>query len=271
MAVEYQPLAAAVIIKAGVNDSLDFKEGGIAATATIAPGTYYFFGVGTVSDDLSTALKAAIEATSPGVRIYTVLAAYNIFISNFPCISGMGITVGAPTTFQIMGTSTFDIEILGHPGGVDTAGSISLQSTIGCSHSWVSNQPAAIVDAGPYSRNVIEHVTPEGGAYHFAAGDNLDFRNLSFEFVDKDRTFSGSTPENKSFEEFWKIANDGRKIRVFQQVASTFSGAVTILGSSASLGDYTMTGGGLTDFAPARPVAGLPAYAWPLPLRKVQP
>jgi len=271
MATEYQAFASAIEIFTGVNDEISFIEGGTPATATITKGTYYFYGDGSVSDDLSKAIVDAMNAASPGALTYLVNVTFNVFESAKPSSATITTTIGA-TSIQILGTGSFDLEIIGHPNGVPTTTATAIISTISCSRSWVSNQPSARgFDAGPFERNVSEHVTPDGTSYHFAAGDNFDFRVIEFQYTQDQRTFSQYLNENYSFEEFWKIANDGRRVKLFQQTASTLTGAIPFLGSSSLIGTYTMMGDSLTRFDPQRIQPGLAAFSWAISLRKVLP
>lgn len=271
MATEYQAFTSAVEILTGVNDEIDFIEGGTPATATLTKGTYYLYGDGSVSDDLSKAIVDAMDAASPGALTYLVNVTFNVFESVKPSSTLITTTIGA-ASIQVLGTGTFDLEIIGHLNGTPTTTATAIISTRSCSRSWVSNQPSARgLDAGPFERNVMEHVTPDGTSYHFAAGDNFDFRAVEFQYTQDQRTFSQYLSANYSFEEFWKIANDGRKLKLFQQVASTLTGAIPFLGSSSLVGVYTFTGDSLARFAPERIQPGLAAFSWAVSLRKVLP
>lgn len=271
MTTEYQPFASIVEISTGVNDEIDFTEGGVPATAAITKGFYYLYGNGAVSDDLNKAIADAMTLISPGALTYSSSVAFNVFESVKPSSTFITTAAGI-TNIQILSTGTFDLEIIGHPAGSPTATGTGITSTISCSRSWVSNQPSSVgFDAGPFERNTFEHATPDGTTYHFSAGDNFEFRGVGHQYVQDQRTFASYLNENYSFEEFWKIANDGRKIRVFQQVASTVSGAIPFLGSSALVGEYTLTGDSLTRFNPQRVQPGLAAFGWSISLRKVLP
>lgn len=264
MAELYNPIAAEVKITAGVNDVIDFDEGAGTLQATVAPGTYYLYGTATTTADsanLSEAIEAAMNAAS--ALSYDVGVEFNLNPGAFPAVTA--IANASLVAFEILGSSTFPIDVLGHPVGIDTGFAALLFSSVNCSRTWVSNQPGAIIDNGPFERNTIEHVTPQGQAYYFAANSTRDFRRMSFEYVESPRTFEDGT--TKSFESLWRQINAGLKFRYFEidPASTVFSN----LDLSDLVSTYTLTSDSLTSFDPQRPVPQMNAYTFQLLAREV--
>ena len=269
MAEEYQPIAAAVKITSA-NNTIDFDEGLGPLSAIIPDGTYYFYGPSSALDpnDLSFAIEQAM--TAAGTLNYDVACFFDVQGGNAPGNAAIT-TTGLPVPIQLLGTSTFDLRILGFPLTGSIAASL-LTSTIGTSHSWVSNQIAAVIDDGPWTRETVEHVAPSGRSYHFSASDVFEFRNLEFAFVERERTFAGlvsgpTADMSYSFEELWRKLSSGLTFRVFQDSAS--GGLISGLTAAELVGTYSLTGESLKSFVPRRPIPGLPAYDWPLAMRAV--
>ena len=265
MTEAYQPIAAAITIQAGINDVVDFDEGAGTLQATVAPGVYYLYGQssgGADAESLSDALEAALNAAS--ALAYDVGLTFDVQPGQRPATSA--IANAGFVAFKLEGTSTFPLDVLGHVVGVDTATASLLQSTISCSHTWISNQPASIIDPGPYERDTKEHVAQDGGAFYFAVSSGRDFRNIGFEYTESPRVFPGAVA-GYSFRELWAKLNAGLQFRLFSSVAS--SGTITGLLFSDLVDTYTLTGASLTRFAPARPVPQMAAYNFTLAARKV--
>ncbi len=262
----YNPIAAEVTITTGVNDVIDFQENGTPPTlqGTVAPGTYYLYGTNTTTADssnLSEAIEAAMAAAS--ALTYDVGVEFDVTAGTFPAITRIANT--AVVAVEILGSSTFPIDVLGHPVGVDTGSSVLLSSTVNCSKTWISNQPGSIVDRGPFDRGTIEHVTPQGQAYYFTANSTRDFRRMSMEYVEGERTFEAGN--KKAFESLWRQLNAGLKFRYFEitPIGANFKN----VDLSDLVGTYTLTSDSLTSFDPRRPVPQMNAYTFQLLAREV--
>lgn len=224
-------LAAAIVIDS-TNNTIIFHEDGGATdrTATVASGTYYFYGDGSEATDILTAVETALNAGTGVGATYT--------------INNVGITPTSTTTVYTydISTSSTSISIRGAHGSTTfPLAAIGFSATntafgepspdVAPTHAWVAEQPSVLLDIDGSDGAVKQHRTPSGRKYTFAISDPMERRVLEWRFVAQVRVLDeyGSTLPTRSLQSFWALIRTGLQFRVDKLDAETFCSSSTLV------------------------------------------
>lgn len=242
MATTYY-LSAAIVIEAGVNDVIIFREDddGTDRTATISAGTYYLYGDG-VTDSVDI-LKAIITAMNAGTG---VAATYSMDPAT-PYLSQSNSTkytwgiVTDSTSVEIRGadaSTTFPLTYIGMTAA-NTGFAASFGQDTVPTHNWIADQPSVILDPGSSSSKVNRYRTPSGKKHTFVVSDPVERRILEWKYVAAARMWeedSSGVPE-RTLENFWQIVRTGLQFRI-----DAIDLASNLYGSDSTLVGYFVLG-----------------------------
>jgi len=172
--------------------------------------------------------------------------------------------------FRIDGSDagcTFDVSLIGLTVGADTGSTGGIFSALSTPSTFISSQPRVRIDPGPFEKDVHQHIAADASRYTFTASDVREMRRLRFENIERGRTFSeaNSADPNRAFEAFWKYANDGRLVRLYEAEEAS-SGLLPDLTSSELTGTYVLDEDTCRRFEPDRPSAAVDLYGWDVTL-----
>lgn len=261
----YYVLASEIEITSA-NNVIKFKEdAGTTRTATIATGTYYLYGPGSEAGDLCKAIADAMTTAPDADADYVV--EYRGVITAGSVTGQVTIRdVGDGFDIQIIASgTTFPLVLIGFPVA-DSIAETVIASTLSPSHTWCSDQPPELVDPDGFEVEVAQHVAGGGQRHTFTSSSVREMRRLAFSFVTKDRAYAANATADpaRAFESFWKIVNDGRRIRLYGDTQS--GGTVAALSSADLLGTYVFDEESCRRWRAERPSIGVPLYDWSLGL-----
>lgn len=272
MAQKYQVLCASVTIETGVNDTIVFYEPNGATstrqTATIDPGTYYVYqdyNDGGTTDNLLYAVVDALDTASPNTYAYIITYGLRYGVDH----TGVMVTIYNNTDdFRLDGSDsgcTFDLAWIGLTSGADTGQVGGIFSTISPSLTFISSQPRVLIDPGHWEAEVHQHIAADGTRHTFRAADVREHRRVRFENIERGRVFieANSADPYRPFESWWKVARDGRPVRLYETEASS-STTLPDLTSSELVGTYLLTEESCARLDPDRPSNAVDLYAWDL-------
>jgi hypothetical protein len=264
MAQSYDVLCHEVVITAGSNDVIACTGSVIGAgTATITPGAYYLHGDGTVSGDLCKAIKDALD-TEYTPTTFTVAYAGKTTTAG---VTGTVTITPSSGTIQLLDASaqsSFDLQLIGHANGANTATSTPLVSTLSPSATWVADQPRVLIDQAHFDRpGIHQHRTPAGQRHTFASSSPAEARQIAWEHVYKDRVLveHSSADVYRTFANFWETIGDGRTVRLYADVEAS-AGTLATLAAADLVGTYVIDAGDAVAWNPSRTVPAAGLFGW---------
>lgn len=277
MATEYPVLCSVVTIVAGAN-VIRFSEDGGADVfdVTVLPGAYFVDGDDAVTDSLLYAFKIALDsASSSSGSSLTYGVSYAAKTTPGAVTGTVTIDASASADSNILGThpnTTFPLHLLGFVDGADAGDADPLVAPNSPSPNWVSNQPAIKPDPQPPTQEgVSEHFTAGGQSYVFVNGADVDMWTEELEHISDDRTWTAralAADPYRSFETFWRLVKDGRRIRLYHRAMSSTAGSLETLTSAYLRGTYVLTGDALRQMPAPAEVEASRLFAFRVPLRE---
>ena len=219
MANEHIVICSEIIIDS-TNDIIEFKEAGIARTATLDHGIYFLYGngaetgtadEGTAKGDLTANITAAMNTES-------VSAAYVgevYFWSDSTHIGTEFVLNSSVGTVQLLATSTFPLLYLGFSGDTSIADLIS--SDVSAAASWMCDQPYVSVLNITRDHSYSQRFSSGGKPYSYSLKDSSVNIEFLFNNVSKRRTIYSDAETNitDSFESFYDTIRKGCYIRLY--------------------------------------------------------
>ena len=281
MSAKYPVLCSALEVVAGVNDQIVLYEPNGASpgkqTATVAAGTYYVYqddDGGEAANNLLTAVVTAID-TASGTTGNGYAYSWSLTLRQEVDHTSTVFSATSDTdNFRIDASDadcTFPVELIGLEAGADTGSVSDIVSSLSSALTWVSSQPRARIDPGGWERDVHQHVAADGSRHTFTASDVREMRRLRLENIERGRVFeaANSADPGRAFEAWWRLASDGRLVRLYEVEPSSAT-LLPDLTSSELVGTYVLTQDSCTGFDPRRPDDAVALYSWDLMLAKDQ-
>lgn len=270
MASDYPAMLAAIVIDS-TNLGIRMTENATTATASLAAGTYYLRGDGSVVAgelDLCLGIKTAIEAATASVNTYTVAIAWSIAPGSPSAVITITRATGADTFAFLWADAltTFDEGLIGFTN-VNTALDATAKSgTLSPSCVWVS--PEIYESAEENEEDDAFAVRARSGRIRGGSrGGPYETLAMAFALVDEKRCKASriSADPNRAFDRFRRQLCRGRQFELhFGTATGTVLGA---LSSSTERGSgWHLAPDSLDGFNAQRLRPGLAFYSWSLEL-----
>lgn len=256
--MSYPILLGAVVVVAGVNDRIRWREVATTNNATLAAGTYFLRGDGTASD-LCLAIKTAIEAAGASANTYSVVAARSLTpTASHTLVTITRLTGGDNFGIVVDGTQTFDCLLIGFiaSSAVDATAKVGTRAAAA---SWASNDAYRTLKPFSSTPAAVTRVA-SGRVSGVTRGSRMQSWRVGFGFVHESRcnTVDALLSAADTLESFVERHGAGALMEMHEV---TTSGAVLALPTSSTLqGRVHFSEESVTEWDPQQIGDAVPLY-----------
>lgn len=245
--MDFHVLAAEIVVTSA-NNVIRVEEDTAGTPSAfdveLTAGSYWLYGDGTEANDFCKHLADRLTAESAAhgdSNTYTV--AYVADVGSTALQNTGAVTVtSSGTTINFLGghaNQTFDNQIFGFANATSGPGT-SLESALSPTYTWCSNGPAVLIYPSSVSGSVMQHRTQEGQRHTFRNSDTVNMRRLAFSYVEPTRVWLTAGYIGLSFEAFWDVLLDGKRVQVYKEQIATGTDLDT-LGAADLIGTFVLS------------------------------